>query len=120
MPKTLTLPTKGGLPGVPITTTYNKYGLPQKTEGYNVYVSSSSYGPFGEPLKYVLGANTAASDLTFSYDAHTRRLVQSKLSGGQAPPLIDETNYSYDHAGNLLKQVNNQGTAGDPHTMLHL
>ncbi|WP_330272710.1 type IV secretion protein Rhs [Lentzea sp. NBC_00516] len=112
LPKTLTLPAKGGLPGVPITTTYNKYGLPQKTEGYNVYVSSSSYGPFGEPLKYVLGANTAASDLTFSYDAHTRRLVQSKLSGGQAPPLIDETNYSYDHAGNLLKQVNNQGTAG--------
>ncbi|MEV6718624.1 RHS repeat-associated core domain-containing protein [Lentzea sp. NPDC051208] len=111
LPKTLTLPAKGGLPGVAIATSYTKYGLPEKTEGYNAYVSASTYTPFGEPLKYVLGANNAATDLSFDYDAHTRRLALTKLSGGPSP-LIDQTTYSYDHAGNLLKQINNQGDRG--------
>lgn len=108
----LTLPAKGGLSGVPIKTEYDKFGLPNRSHGYNTYVDKSVYTPFGEPLKYTLGANDAVTDLSFDYDAHTRRLALTKLTDRQASPLIDETTYSYDHAGNLLKQVNNQRTRG--------
>ncbi|MCC8251616.1 RHS repeat domain-containing protein [Saccharothrix luteola] len=104
-------PTAGGLPGEAIGVTYNKYGKPVTTAGYNAYVTDSIYTPYGEARQFTLGPSNNTAKLTYDYDAQTRRLTQTKLSAQQAEPDIDDTRYTYDAVGNVTKTVNIQGTA---------
>ncbi|HEX7306793.1 RHS repeat-associated core domain-containing protein [Lentzea sp.] len=102
-------PTAGGLPGEAISITYDRFGRPDKTTGYNVYVDKSQYTPFGENSQFALGPNTNQAWLTYDYDAQTRRLTDVNLSAQQALPQIDHTRYSYDAVGNITRSVNTQG-----------
>ncbi|WP_121005498.1 RHS repeat domain-containing protein [Saccharothrix australiensis] len=102
---------RGGLPAEPISSTLNKYGLPVSTLATNAYVSSSTYTPYGEPSRYVLGPEHNAAQLTYDYDPKTRRLAQTKFTAQQAStPNIDETRYTYDPVGNVVKSANTPGT----------
>ncbi|MEU4769778.1 colicin E3/pyocin S6 family cytotoxin [Actinosynnema sp. NPDC023794] len=103
---------RGGLPGEVIGTTYDKYGKPVTTAGYNAYVTASVYTPYGESRQFTLGPSNNTAKLTYDYDAQTRRLTQTNLSAQQADPQIDDTRYTYDPAGNVTKTVNTQGTTG--------
>ncbi|MEU4742211.1 RHS repeat-associated core domain-containing protein [Actinosynnema sp. NPDC023658] len=100
---------RGGLPGEIVTTSYNKYGKPVTTAGYNVYVADSTYTPYGEARQFTLGPSNNTAKLTYDYDAQTRRLTQTTMSAQQAEPQIDDTRYTYDPSGNVTKAVNTQG-----------
>ncbi|HET9141279.1 MAG TPA: RHS repeat-associated core domain-containing protein, partial [Actinophytocola sp.] len=99
----------GGLPGEGITHTYNRYGNPHRTFGYNVYVDKSSYTAYGEAAQYTLGVNNATGWLTFDRDAQTRRISRVNLSVLQTWAQIDDRRYSYDPAGNVTRITNVRG-----------
>ncbi|GAA0256417.1 RHS repeat-associated core domain-containing protein [Saccharothrix mutabilis subsp. mutabilis] len=109
---TVEQPTAGGLPGEVVTTRYNKYGLPNATDGSNVYVSASTYTAFGEAQQLTLGPEHNRATLTYRYDEQTRRLAGTNLTAQAADGQIDDTGYSYDPSGNVTKTVNTQGRTG--------
>lgn len=102
--------TLGGLPGERIAITYDRYGQPQATGGYNDYVDSTAYTSYGEPSQYRLGVNTSAGTLTFDRDSQTRLITQTNLSVQQAFPQVDDLRYTYDPAGNITRITNTQGS----------
>ncbi|GAB2979149.1 RHS repeat-associated core domain-containing protein [Saccharothrix stipae] len=103
----------GGFPnGEIVSTTYNRYGKPTMTAGYNAYATESVYTPFGEARQFILGPSNNTAQLTYDYDLHTRRLTQTNLSTQQADAQVDDTRYTYDAAGNVTKTVNTQGPEG--------
>ncbi|MFL6120361.1 MAG: RHS repeat-associated core domain-containing protein [Actinophytocola sp.] len=100
----------GGLPGEDVNTTFDRYGNPSRTAGYNVYVNASQYTPFGEPAKYTLGVNNSTGSLTYDRDAQTRRVTGVNLSVQDEFPQVDDLRYTYDDAGNVTRTVNVQGS----------
>jgi RHS repeat-associated protein len=102
----------GGLPGEAIGITYDKFGKPLTTLGYNAYVSASKYTPFGENSQFTLGPSNNQAWLSYDYDAQTRRLTDVNLSAQQAVSQIDDVRYSYDAVGNITKSVDTQGQTG--------
>lgn len=105
-------PTAGGLPGEAIGITYNKYGKPLTTTGYNAYVSESTYTPYGEPRQFTLGPSNNKAWLTYDYEPQTRRPQRTNLSVQQADAQVEDIRYTYDPAGNVTKIVNTWGLDG--------
>lgn len=106
----------GGLPSEIIRTGYTPLGHPSITAGYNDYVDSTTYTPFGEPQQLHLGVLNSTAWLTFDRDAQTRRVTDVNLSGHTAAPLVDDTKYTYDPAGNITRTVDTQGDTGGVQT----
>jgi RHS repeat-associated protein len=113
---TMFQPASGGsLPSEAIGITYDKYGKPLTTAGYNAYVSASKYTPYGEESQFTLGASNNQGWLTYDYDPHTRRTTSVNFSAQLASTTqLDDTRYTYDPAGNVTKSVNTQGVLGSP------
>jgi RHS repeat-associated protein len=107
--RSYTPPVKGGLPAEDVVTDYDQFGNAKSTHGYNTYVDSSTYTPYGEASQYALGILTSAGTLTYDRDAQTRRVTGVNLSIQQAWPQIDDLRYTYDPAGNLTRIVDVQG-----------
>lgn len=101
-----------GLPSEFVGTSYTKLGHPLSTAGYNDYVDSTTYTPFGEPQQFSLGVLGSTAWLTYDRDAQTRRVTSVNLSGHTAAPLIDNTAYTYDPVGNITRSVDTQGDTG--------
>jgi RHS repeat-associated protein len=101
----------GGLPGEVIGITYDKFGHPLTTAGYNAYVSASTYTPFGETSQLTFGPPGGLAWLSHDYDPQTRRLTNINMSAQKAFPQIDDTRYTYDAVGNITRSVNTQGQA---------
>ncbi|MEV0682155.1 RHS repeat-associated core domain-containing protein [Actinosynnema sp. NPDC050436] len=106
---------RGGLPAEILGTYYNKFGLPDTSDGVaggNVYVDNTTYTPYGEAALYSLGVLNSAASLAFQYDPQTRRRTRTTLSAQLAFPQVDDTRYTYDPAGNVTKTVNTPGAQG--------
>ncbi|WIX84937.1 RHS repeat-associated core domain-containing protein [Amycolatopsis sp. DG1A-15b] len=113
LPTMVQPPSGGGLPGEAIAITYDKYGKPLTTAGYNAYVSASHYTPYGEDSQFTLGPSNSQAWLTYDYDPQTRRKTDVNLSAQLAATTqLDDTRYTYDPAGNITKSVNTQGVTG--------
>ena len=53
-----------------------------------------------------MGASTNAAQAQYFYDDQTLRLTERKVSRSQGiGPLIDDTSYKYDDAGNMISQT---------------
>ena len=102
----------GGLPAEIVRTSHTKLGHPLSTAGYNDYVDTTTYTPFGEPQQFSLGVLGSTAWLTYDRDAQTRRVTSVNLSGHTASPLIDNTAYTYDPVGNITRSVDTQGDTG--------
>jgi RHS repeat-associated protein len=100
----------GGLPDEILQTTYDKFGRPKTLQGDFDYVSDSTYTPFGEPSQYLLSSLNNSAALTYGLDEHTRRLTEQHLSITAGDPLVSDTKYFYDPAGNPTKTVETRGT----------
>ncbi|MEV4318088.1 putative adhesin [Actinocrispum sp. NPDC049592] len=113
LPTMVQPPANGGLPSEAIAITYDKYGKPQTTTGYNAYVTASKYTPYGENSQFTLGPSNNQAWLSYDYDPQTRRPTDVNFSVQAASTQqIDDTRYTYDQAGNITKSVNTQGVSG--------
>ncbi|MFF5075547.1 RHS repeat domain-containing protein [Actinoplanes sp. NPDC000266] len=107
-------PQVGTLPGETITYSHNQLGTPTKTSGIDLYVSGTVYTDFGQPSRLTMGASTNEVQALYGYEAHTRRLASRSIHRTQGiGPMIDETHYTYDDAGNPLSVVNKQSETGN-------
>ncbi|MEV6304032.1 polymorphic toxin-type HINT domain-containing protein [Actinoplanes sp. NPDC051861] len=107
-------PEAGGLPGEVITYTRDRLGAPVKTSGVDLYVADNVYTDFGQPSHVRLGDSTNEVQAIYAYDEHTLRLTGRSIHRSKGiGPLIDETRYTYDDAGNPLSAVNKQSETGN-------
>ncbi|XVV15800.1 polymorphic toxin-type HINT domain-containing protein [Actinoplanes sp. CA-131856] len=107
-------PAAGGLPQETISYSRNVLGAPTKTTGINAYVSSTVYTDFGQPSRVTLGSSAHEAQVLYTYDDSTlRRTSRSVYRTEGIGPLVDETNYTYDDAGNPLSVVNKQSENGN-------
>ncbi|GAA2913331.1 type IV secretion protein Rhs [Actinoplanes cyaneus] len=107
-------PAAGGLPGETITYKYDLLGQPKRTSGIDLYVADSTYTDFGQPSRVAMGASTNQAEVIYAYDEYTLRLTGRTVSRAQAPgPVVDETAYTYDDAGNPLSVTNLQSETGN-------
>jgi len=101
----------GGLNPEKLTYSYDALGNAVGLQGQNAYVSGTTYTPYGEPAQYVFGVNDETTVYSIARDAKTRRITDLTLSGQLAAPQLEKTSYTYDAAGNVVKSVNQQGSA---------
>ncbi|MFF5076327.1 polymorphic toxin-type HINT domain-containing protein [Actinoplanes sp. NPDC000266] len=107
-------PAVGGLPSETIDYSHNLLGAPTKTTGIGSYVAGTVYTDFGQPSKVTLGPSSNQAEVLYSYDEFTLRRIGRQVSRVQGiGPLVDETNYSYDDAGNPLSVTNKQSENGN-------
>ncbi|MFF5076330.1 polymorphic toxin-type HINT domain-containing protein [Actinoplanes sp. NPDC000266] len=107
-------PAVGGLPSETINYGHNLLGAPTKTAGIGSYVAGTVYTDFGQPSKVTLGPSSNQAEVLYSYDEFTLRRIGRQVSRVQGiGPLVDETNYSYDDAGNPLSVTNKQSENGN-------
>ncbi|MFF5078389.1 RHS repeat domain-containing protein [Actinoplanes sp. NPDC000266] len=107
-------PAVGGLPEETINYSHNLLGAPTKTTGIGSYIAGTIYTDFGQPSKVTLGSSSNQAEILYSYDEYTLRRAGRQVSRVQGiGPLVDETNYSYDDAGNPLSVVNKQSENGN-------
>lgn len=106
------LPVGGDLQPDTVGNGYDVNGLlVGTTDSYADLLIDSSYSPFGEPERRVLGdyPNYVAQDTT--YDQPTRRVTNSTVSQLAWNAPIDTTAYTYDASGHITAAVDNQGKA---------
>ncbi|MCU7728949.1 polymorphic toxin-type HINT domain-containing protein [Actinoplanes sp. KI2] len=106
-------PRTQGLIGETITYNHDTLGAATTASGTDLYAASTVYTDFGQPSKITMGASTNQAAEIFSYDDQTLRLTERTVSRTQAPgPLVDDTTYTYDAAGNPLSTVDKQSETG--------
>ncbi|WP_172450809.1 polymorphic toxin-type HINT domain-containing protein [Streptomyces kasugaensis] len=99
-------PAVGPLKQERISTRYNGDDLPIALGGLSVYASNLQYSASGELLRSEAGVQGKKVYSTSFYDEHTRRLtrtVHDRDSKDTKNSRIDDTNYTYDPAGNITK-----------------
>ena len=111
-PSTVTYPAAGGLSAETVTTTYDPVsGLPEAlltNSGQGQYVANTDYTAFGEvafqQFQLLAGSWVQRS---FTYDDQTRRLIQTTTIRQTSPQAVDNTQYTYDPAGNIIRIQSN-------------
>ncbi|WP_130511794.1 RHS repeat protein [Krasilnikovia cinnamomea] len=107
-------PAVGGLPGETITYDHNLLGSPTMTSGVDHYVSGSIYTDFGQPSRITMGDSTNQAESIYSYDEYTLRRTDRTVSRARGiGPVVDQTSYTYDQAGNPLSVTNKQSETGN-------
>ena len=103
-----------GLLGEVIDYGYDGLGYPVSTQStLATYVGAMQYTDLGEPSRVTYGPSTNPAWQTFTYDDQTRRLTDVLTTRTQAPgPVVDDTSYTYDAAGNPLSVTDKQQETG--------
>ncbi|MCY0944083.1 polymorphic toxin-type HINT domain-containing protein [Streptomyces antarcticus] len=99
--------------GLPIELTemqYNHFELPTMMgiEG-QTFVDKVDYSPMGDVLRTYTGPALSQVYTTNYYDEQTRRLTRTVNSREKSPGAINDTSYSYDAVGNILKVTDKEG-----------
>jgi RHS repeat-associated protein len=103
---------EGSLPKEQVNYGYSLSGILTGFGGTQVYLNTATYNPYGQILATNFGAYGEQLDQDETYDADTGRLlnVTDSLQTSTTAP-IDDTNYTYNQAGNITSESNLQ--AGD-------
>ena len=107
------LPNGGDLQADTVGYGYDSNGLMAgSTDSYADLVQDSSFTPYGEVMRRVLGdyPNQVVQDT--AYDVPTRRVFSSTISQLAWNAPIDATAYTYDPAGHITAAVDVQATGG--------
>jgi hypothetical protein len=81
------------------------------------YAQTTSYDAYGNVLSEEIGTGSNLATVTSSYDPHTLKLTGSALTRTLAPTAVDDEQYSYDPAGNIIKQISTRnGSAASSET----
>ncbi|WP_018347650.1 polymorphic toxin-type HINT domain-containing protein [Longispora albida] len=120
-PESIAYPSRGGLPGEVVSTSYTNLGAPRRTAGLGSYVAETYYTKYGEVERLDLDYDgTETNDRrpvfkTFHYEEGSRRLIRSiteRTIG--APYRVSDVNYTYAPGGAVTKVVNNaEGLTAD-------
>ncbi|TDO39650.1 RHS repeat-associated core domain-containing protein [Paractinoplanes brasiliensis] len=101
-----TFPAKGGLPAETVAYSYDKFDQVQVMTGLNPYLQSTTEDAYGRINQTVIGTGTNQAAVDNLYDEHTGLLKkQTTTRKPTAPSGIDEQEFKYDPAGNLLAQT---------------
>ena len=98
------LPGGGPIGSEKVNYTYTRLGQPVSVEGgYGTYVKKVAYTELGDPEQYNLGDD---NDLVIqqAFEDGTRRLKRAMAASG--PTISANHGYTYDSAGNVLKDDN--------------
>ena len=110
----MTTATYDGMDAETVTTYFDELSIPEWTgggDGFGAYVAGARYSVFGQPLLYDLGTS-AASLLSYAYEAGTRRLDRTWLVREGAAGYDVDLAYTYDDAGNPTSVVDTPTVAG--------
>ncbi|MGW6876907.1 RHS repeat-associated core domain-containing protein [Streptomyces xanthophaeus] len=103
---TASAPAAAGLPAEILQLHYNSFGLPKALSGTTDYVQNVAYSPLGDIEQLTLARSAAAGvRKTFignTYEEGTRRLLKSTVNDQTHNGMLQELNYKYDQAGNVL------------------
>ncbi|WKU46531.1 RHS repeat-associated core domain-containing protein [Streptomyces sp. VNUA116] len=108
-------PAAGGLPQEDLTPgyTYNA-GLPVSlAAGTDALVSSVGYDHYGRVVREEFGDFARRLYNTYEYDEHTNALTRAVTDRDKAPQRVDDTQYSYDAAGNVVSISTGSGQDSD-------
>ena len=96
-----TLPAAGGLGTETLTTTYTGMGQEFTLTGATAYVTETTYLQTGRLTSMTHDTFTAYR--SYSYDPVTGRLTHLNAQAASTPSVLQETDYHYDPAGNIVK-----------------
>ncbi|MER6916159.1 RHS repeat-associated core domain-containing protein [Streptomyces sp. NPDC000594] len=106
MPKSVTLPAKGGLAQEKVLTRYNEDDLPEVTAGHSWYTSDVTYSPYGEVMRSVSGGQPYRVWTTNFLNEHTRGLARTVVDRETAGPhRVSDSYYSYDTSGTITSSA---------------
>ncbi|MGW4467947.1 RHS repeat-associated core domain-containing protein [Micromonospora sp. NPDC004704] len=110
------LTSHGGLPNETVNyATTGVFDLVTAVAGQNSYALDVLYDAYGRVAQQVLGNSTNQASVTYTYDPHDGRLIDQLVSRGTATPKdIDKQSYSYDPAGNILRETSTRLSAATP------
>ncbi len=98
----------------PLTYTYNSLGQFKSAVGTTGVVRDTTYDALGRPLQYNLGMGAPTQWwLTNEFDTGTGRLTRQMAATSLSPTVISDHRYTYDDAGNVLKDANTGVAGGD-------
>ncbi|MEU6848824.1 RHS repeat-associated core domain-containing protein [Actinacidiphila alni] len=99
-------PAAGGMGSEIVSTGYDSVGLPTTLSGSTGYVLDTSYSATGQPLLTTLGTSAAAdvkkAYITNVFEEGTQRLLDSHVTDQTHPYMLQDLQYSYDDAGNVI------------------
>ncbi|WP_165984768.1 RHS repeat domain-containing protein [Streptomyces sp. YIM 98790] len=102
----VTEPALGGLPQETVSYERNALGLVTKVTGAAGYLLHADYSPQGRPQQLTLGLSSSPERqktyLTQTYEEGTGRLLRSHVTDQTHPYMLQDLNYRYDDAGNVL------------------
>lgn len=112
---TTTMPAAGGLIEETLTYGYNSLGLPTTLSGKTSYVTNTTYTPYSEPQQVTLSAGGKWVKRSAEYEIGTRRLARTVTERETPGRTVANTQFSYDHAGNITRIHNQPGAdTGEP------
>ncbi|WP_412543058.1 RHS repeat-associated core domain-containing protein [Longispora sp. K20-0274] len=106
-PATTTLPAVTGLAKEVLNHNYDDFGQPTKLFSTKAgYVLGNTYTAFGESSvrTYDTGVvNAPKAQQSWTYEAGTRRLINSQVTRDASPSMLADRNYQYDDVGKLKR-----------------
>lgn len=99
-------PAAGGLDDEYVTTTYIDSALPKTVSGTSGYLLGASYSALGQTEQLTLGASAAANTpkawVSNTWEEGTGRLTESHVTTNAHDYMLQDLQYGYDDAGNVL------------------
>ncbi|MFF5492568.1 RHS repeat-associated core domain-containing protein [Streptomyces aquilus] len=99
-------PAAGGLDDEYVSTTYTDSALPKTVSGTSGYLLGASYSALGQTEQLTLGASAAANTpkayVTNTWEEGTGRLTESQVKDTAHAYMLQDLQYGYDDAGNVL------------------
>ncbi|MFE5240456.1 MULTISPECIES: RHS repeat-associated core domain-containing protein [unclassified Streptomyces] len=104
-------PAVGNVPAELVATNYNSDDQPYRTSGQlGALVGNTQYDVFSRPDRIEFGATLGKKAYRSQvYDEHTGQVIQQTTDRDLAPKRVDDTQYTYDPAGNLTGQKTTSG-----------
>ncbi|MGW2239474.1 RHS repeat-associated core domain-containing protein [Streptomyces sp. NPDC001759] len=100
-------PAAGGLPAESLEYGYNDLSMPKTLNGATGYVQDTSYTKLGDVGQITLGVSSSDTakwlQITNTYEDGTRRLKRELVTDDAQTAPVQDTNYTYDDAGNPTK-----------------
>lgn len=105
-------PAKGGLPSETVLHSYDAFDLPDTLGGRGAYSQGVIHDAYGRITQQTIGSEPNVADITSAYDEHTGRLTQQLVTRKPTTPAnVDQQNYKYDLAGNLIRHTSTRHAA---------
>jgi len=106
-------PAVGGLPGETLTYSHNVLGAATSTVGIDRYVGGTIYTDVGRYSKVTMGPETNKAEAIYGYEDETLRLSSRTVSRNQGiGPVVDQSSWTYDEAGNPVSLTDKQSETG--------